>query len=195
MIKENSRKKNLLFVLHSFDILFSSGKSIEEAVGLIAKSHYGTISNDFSMIIAKTKNNYINIDSALLELKQKTKVKNYRLLLEYLAFSYKNNTNIQENIIKLQKKAMHEQQNMHKNYENLATTFLDVYILFSFVTVLILNVFVISTKMLGDNELFSYFGITVPSISPPAMFGFYFINSVILVAIAGYVYMANPNNK
>ena len=89
MIKENSRKKNLLFVLHSFDILFSSGKSIEEAVGLIAKSHYGTISNDFSMIIAKTKNNYINIDSALLELKQKTKVKNYRLLLEYLAFSYK----------------------------------------------------------------------------------------------------------
>ena len=195
MIKEKSRKKNLLFVLNSFEILMSSGKSIEETIVIISKNSYGAISHDFRKVIGKTKDNYMTLDEALLSIRQKTDVQYYKQLLEYLAFSYKNNTDILENIIRLGKIEVREQQNMHSQYENFATTLMDVYILFAFVPALILNIVIIAFKMMSENELFLYFGIIIPLVTNIEMFLFYCVNAFILTGLITYVYIENPNNK
>jgi len=194
MGKERSREKNLLFVLHSFEILFSSGKSHEEAVAIIAKNGYGAITDDFKEILAKTEKNQKSMHSALIEARAQTKVQNYRLLLEYLAFSYKNKTNILDNIIDIEKKATKEQIIMHKKYENLAVTLMEVYII-ALIPAIILNTAIISIKMFSENELLSYFGTTIPQISQTAIASFYIINAIALLGIVFYVYQANPNNR
>lgn len=195
MIKEKSRKKNLLFVLNSFEILMSSGKSIEETIVIISKNSYGAISSDFRKVVRKTKDNYMTLDEALLSIRQETEVQYYKQLLEYLAFSYKNKTDILENIIRLGKIEVREQQNMHSQYENFATTLMDVYILFAFVPALILNIVIIAFKMMSENELFLYFGIIIPLVTNIEMFLFYYINAFILAGLITYVYIENPNNK
>ena len=195
MIKEKSRKKNLLFVLNSFEILMSSGKSIEETIEIISKNSYGEISSDFRKVVGKTKDNYMSLDEALLSIRQNTDIPYYKQLLEYLAFSYKNKTDILENIIRLGKIEVREQQNMHSQYENFATTLMDVYILFAFVPALILNIVVIAFKMMSENELFLYFGIIIPLVTNIEMFLFYCVNAFILTGLITYVYIENPNNK
>ena len=194
MKKERSREKNLLFVLYSFEILLSSGKSLEEAIATIAKNNYGAITNDFKEIIAKTNINNKNMYSVLIEAREQTEISNYRLLFEYLAFSYKNKTNILDNIINIEKKVIKEEITMHKKYENFAVTLMNIYIA-ALIPAFIFNIVIISLKLLGENELMSYFGIMLPQISPTIIASFYVINAIALGGIIYYVYQANPNNK
>ena len=195
MIKEKSRKKNLLFVLNSFEILMSSGKGIEETIEIISKNSYGTISSDFREVVGKTKDNYMSLDEALLSVRRKTNLPYYKQLLEYLAFSYKNKTDILENIIRLGKIEIREQQNMHLRYENFATTLMDVYILFAFIPILILNIVIIAFKMMSENALFLYFGIIIPLVTNVEILLYYSVNTLILTILVAYVYVENPNNK
>ncbi|MCK5177259.1 MAG: hypothetical protein KAQ92_06030, partial [Candidatus Aenigmarchaeota archaeon] len=76
-----------------------------------------------------------------------------------------------------------------------ATTLMDVYILFAFIPILILNIVIIAFKMMSENALFLYFGIIIPLVTNVEILLYYSVNTLILTILVAYVYVENPNNK
>ena len=92
-MRKLDEKRELLYVIRTFDVLMSSGVGLEAAIHTIGKGGYGIISEDFSSMMKRLrKGSGGGLDTELKAMMKKAESAGYKRLLNTLY------TNVTQNL-------------------------------------------------------------------------------------------------
>ena len=100
-MRKLDEKRELLYVIRTFDVLMSSGVGLEAAIHTIGKGGYGIISEDFSSMMKRLrKGSGGGLDTELKAMMKKAESAGYKRLLNTLYTNVTQNTDLVETLKK-----------------------------------------------------------------------------------------------
>ena len=100
-MRKLDEKRELLYVIRTFDVLMSSGVGLEAAIHTLGKGGYGIISEDFSSMMKRLrKGSGGGLDTELKAMMKKAESAGYKRLLNTLYTNVTQNTDLVETLKK-----------------------------------------------------------------------------------------------